>query len=159
MYPPWLSPWGKFLKLASEYRWISKTPRSNDGILMWLGVFLINFKICQCHIQMYFGTFWMVWAPTKVLVTFFSYIFHVKSKWDYSLRILKNKNRNIFGLSATTIGGFWVSLNYPISILSLKYAQNLSAVPHCYIDLFLHNARFVFMSLMYNYNTQLYEKI
>ena len=43
----------------------------------------------------------------------------------YSLQILKNKNlsnvlpqmhwtSNIFGHSATTIGGFWVSLNYPI---------------------------------------------
>ena len=26
---------------------------------------------CQCRIQMYFGTVWMVWAPKKVLVTLF----------------------------------------------------------------------------------------
>ena len=42
IYPPWPLPWGKLLKFASEYRWIYKEPRSNDGILMWLGVFLIN---------------------------------------------------------------------------------------------------------------------
>ena len=42
LHPPWLSPLCKLLKLAVEYRLISKDRRSNDGILMWLGVFLIN---------------------------------------------------------------------------------------------------------------------
>ena len=59
--------------------------------------------------------------------TFFIYISH-KNWMKCSLQILKNKNRlkrhkypspnvlksNIFGPSATTIRGFWVSLIYPI---------------------------------------------
>ena len=43
--PTWLLPLSKLLKLASEYMYISKEPRSNDGILMWLGVFLTNLNI------------------------------------------------------------------------------------------------------------------
>ena len=84
----------------------------------------------QCHIQMYFGTVWMAWVPKKmcskkVLVILLPYIFHVKPK--YSLQILKNKvisresnilpqmhwTSDIFGHSATIIGSFQVSLNYP----------------------------------------------
>ena len=91
------------------------------------------FSIWKHHpIQMYFGTVWMVWAPKKctpkVLMTFFLYIFHVKTKWNIVYEYLKTKifsrdtkalpqmhwTSNIFGYSATIIGGFWVSLNYPI---------------------------------------------
>ena len=64
----------------------------------------------------------------KVLMTFFLYIFHVKTKWNIVYEYLKTKifwrdtnalpqmhwTSNIFGYSATIIGGFWVSLNYPI---------------------------------------------
>ena len=67
-------------------------------------------------------------APKKVLVLFFPYIFHVKTKWNIVYEYLKTKifsgdtnilpqmhwTSNIFGYSATTIRGFWVSLNYPI---------------------------------------------
>ena len=89
----------------------------------------------QCLIQMYFGTVWTVWVPKKmcskkVLVILFPYIFHVKP--NYSLQILKNKvisrdsnilpqmywTSDIFGHSATIIGGFQVSLNY--SFLNFK---------------------------------------
>ena len=66
-------------------------------------------------------------VPNKVLVTFFPYIFHVKTKWKIVYKCLKlffsrDTNillqmhwiSNIFGHSATTIGSFWVSLNYQI---------------------------------------------
>ena len=88
---------------------------------------------CQCCIQMYFGTIWMVWgaqinASKKVLVTLFSYMFHIKTKWDIVYENLQTKicsrdtnillqmhwTSNIFWPSATTIVSFWVSLNYPI---------------------------------------------
>ena len=90
--------------------------------------FGLHHYMVQCHIQMYFGTIWMVWSPKKVLVTLFPYIVHVKSKWNIVCEYLKSKiflkdtnilprmhwTSNIFRSSATTIGGFWVSLNYPI---------------------------------------------
>ena len=64
----------------------------------------------------------------KVLVTLFPYIFHVKTKWNIVYEYLKTKifsrdtnilpqmhwTSNIFGHSATIIGGFRVSLNCPI---------------------------------------------
>ena len=67
-------------------------------------------------------------APKKVLVTLFPYIFLVKPKWNIVYEYLKIKifsrdsnirpqmhwTSNIFGHSATIIGSFWVSLNYPI---------------------------------------------
>ena len=67
-------------------------------------------------------------APKKALVLFFPYIFHIKTKWNIVYKYLKTKifsgdtnifplmhwTSNIFGHSATTIRGFWVSLNYPI---------------------------------------------
>ena len=67
------------------------------------------------------------WAQ-KDFVTFFLYIFHVKTKLNIVYEYLKTKIFprdtnilpqihwiwNIFGYSATNIGGFWVWLNYPI---------------------------------------------
>ena len=66
-------------------------------------------------------------APKKVLVTLFSFIFHIKTEWNVVYKYLKTKivsrdkypspnvlKSNIFGPSATTIRGFWVSLIYPI---------------------------------------------
>ena len=64
----------------------------------------------------------------EVLVTLFPYIFHVKTEWNIVYEYLKTKifsrdtnilpqmhwTSNIFGHSATTIGGFWASLNSPI---------------------------------------------
>ena len=69
------------------------------------------------------------WAQ-KVSATFFSYIFHVKTKWNVIYEYLKTKiflretnilpqmhwTSNIFGHSATTT---WASLNYP-TILNFK---------------------------------------
>ena len=66
-------------------------------------------------------------APKKVLVTLFPYIFHIETKSSTVYENLKTKilsrdtnilpqmhwTSNIFGPSATTIGVFWVSLNYP----------------------------------------------
>ena len=67
-------------------------------------------------------------APKKILVSSFSIYISCKNKMKYSPQIHKNKKffkrhkilpqmhwtSNIFGPSATTIEGFWVSLNYPI---------------------------------------------
>ena len=64
----------------------------------------------------------------KVPVILFPCIFHMKTKWNIVYKYLKTKifsrdtnilpqmhwTSNIFGHSATTIGGFWISLNYPI---------------------------------------------
>ena len=64
-------------------------------------------------------------APKKVLLTLLPYLFHVKAKW---IKYIKTKifsidtntlpkmhwTLNIFGPSVSTIGGFGVSLNYPI---------------------------------------------
>ena len=64
-------------------------------------------------------------APQKVLVT----LFHIKRKWNIIYKYLKNKSlfkrlkyaspnalniKYFWALSATIIGGFWISLNYPI---------------------------------------------
>ena len=81
----------------------------------------------QCHIKMYFGTIWTVWVPKKVLVILFPYIFHTKTKSNIVYKYLKTKifSRetgilpqmhwiSVFRTSATAIGGFGVSLNYPI---------------------------------------------
>ena len=84
------------------------------------------------YYQMYFGTAFLVWAPkkmcTKCFCSFFSYIFHVKTKWNIVYQYLKTKTfsrdkniflqihwiSNLFEHSPTTIGGFGVSLEYPI---------------------------------------------
>ena len=64
----------------------------------------------------------------KVLASFFLYMFHIKTKSNIVSEYLKTKIfsrdtnilpqmlwlSDIFGHSVTTIGGFWVSLNYPI---------------------------------------------
>ena len=89
--------------------------------LIWWGILLF---VCQCHIQMYFGTIWTVWAPKKMYPktcnTFSIYIFHLKPKWNIVYKYLKTKifsrdlnilcqmhwTSNIFGHSATIIGGF-----------------------------------------------------
>ena len=105
----------------------------------------------QCPIQMYFGSIWTVWAaqenvPKKVLVIFFLYIFHVKAKWNIVYQYLKAKifsrdtniipqmhwTLNISGHSATTIGSFWVSLNYPIlNLKKMVYPLNVW-MQHCH---------------------------
>ena len=88
----------------------------------------VLYQPTQCPIQMYFGTSWTLSAPEKVLLTLFLYIFHVKTKWNIVSKYLKTKIfsydtnvlpqmhwiSNIFEHSATTIGGFWVPLNYLI---------------------------------------------
>ena len=52
-------------------------------------------------------------APKKVLVTLFPYIFLLRSKWNIVNEYLKikifSRDTNIFGRSATTIGGFGIS--------------------------------------------------
>ena len=76
----------------------------------------------------------------KILVTLFSYIFHVKTEWNIVWEYLKTKTfsrdtnilpqmhwtSNNFGNSAATIGGFWVLLNYLILNLSKRYVQKTS---------------------------------
>ena len=78
----------------------------------------------QCCIQIHFGTVWTVWAPKKVLVTFFPLIFHVKTEWTIVYEYQKAKifsrdtnnlpqmhwTSNIFRQSTKTIIGFWVSV-------------------------------------------------
>ena len=105
----------------------------------------------QCPIQIYFGSIWTVWAaqenvPKKVLVIFFLYIFHVKAKSNIVYQYLKAKifsrdtniipqmhwTLNISGHSATTIGSFWVSLNYPIlNLKKMVYPLNVW-MQHCH---------------------------
>ena len=100
----------------------------------------------QCCIQMYFGTVWTVWAPKKVLTTLFPYIVHVKTKWNIVYKNLKTKifsrdtnilpqmhwTSNIFGPPATTIGGFWVSLNYPILNFKKTVCPKNVWIRHCW---------------------------
>ena len=65
-------------------------------------------------------------APKKFRVTLFPYIFHVKTKLNIVYEYLKTKifsrdtnflpqiiENQIFEHSATIIGGFLISLNYP----------------------------------------------
>ena len=84
-------------------------------------------------------------APKKVLVTLFPYIFHVKTKWNIVYEYLKTKffsrdtnilpqmhwTSNIFGPSATTIGGFWVSLNYLILNFKKMVCPKNVWIQHC----------------------------
>ena len=94
--------------------------------LIWWGILLF---VCQCHIQMYFGTIWTVWAPKKMYPkscnTFSIYIFHLKPKWNIVYKYLKTKifsrdfpkciKYQIFlGTNLKLLGGFEVSLNYLI---------------------------------------------
>ena len=70
----------------------------------------------QCHIQLYFDTVWTVWPPKKC-------VFHIITKSDMVYEYLKTKifsgdtivlpQMHWTSNTATTIGGFWVSLNYP----------------------------------------------
>ena len=92
-------------------------------------------RIMQCSVQMYFATAWMVWPPQKM--TFSIYIFHVKPKWNIVYEYLKTKifsrdsnilsqmhwTPNIFGHSATIIGGFGLSLKY--TILNFKKMSDM----------------------------------
>ena len=67
-------------------------------------------------------------APKKVLVTLFSFIFHIKTEWNVVYKYLKTKivsrdtnilpqmywNQIFLDLQLQLSGGFWVSLIYPI---------------------------------------------
>ena len=102
-------------------------------------------QIMQCRIQMYFGIVWMVYAPKKILVTLFPYLFHVKPKWNIIYEYLKRKifsrdsnilpqihwTSNISGHSATIIGSFWVSLNYQIPNFKKKVCPKNVWMRHC----------------------------
>ena len=107
----------------------------------------MNNRLYQCRIQMCFGTAWTVWAPKKFLYHFF-HVFHLKTKSNIFYGYLETKIfsgdiffSNIFGPSATTIWGFWVSLNYPTLNLKKKkkrYAQKTSWCGTVYSHLYLH---------------------
>ena len=103
-------------------------------------LFSWNFPRCPVQLVQHPDVFWyrvngmdaLKNAPKKVLVTLFPYIFHVKTNSNIVHEYLKTKifsrdtnilpqmdlTSNIFGHSATTIGGFWISLIY--SILNFK---------------------------------------
>ena len=105
---------------------------------------------CWCRIQMYFGIVWTVWASKKctqkVFVTLFSYLFYPKTKWNIVYENLKTKifsrDTNIIpqkhwtldfsGLSATTIGDFWVSQNYPIINFKKTVCPKTVWMRHCF---------------------------
>ena len=82
---------------------------------------------------MYFGSIWTVWAPQKSSCdTFAIYIFHLKTKWNNSLRKLKNKNilkRHIYpSPNALNIKYFWTLIYknwvfWGITKLSNPYLQ------------------------------------
>ena len=84
-------------------------------------------------------------GPEKVLVTFFRYKFHVKTKWNIVYEYLKTRifprdtnilpqmhwTSNFFGHSPATHGGFWVSLNYPILSFKKKVCPKNVWMRHC----------------------------
>ena len=88
-------------------------------------------------------------ASKKVLVTLFCYIFHEKTEWNIVYKYLKTKTcsrdtnilpqvhwtPNNFRNSATTIGGFWVSLNYPLLNFKKLVCPKNIWMQHC-LDLF-----------------------
>ena len=108
--------------------WLQRSISFSFFIIFWVYIYFKMQCRMQCCIQMYFGTIWMVWVPKKVLATLFPDIFHVKTKWNIVYKFLKTKifsrhknilsqmhwKSNIFGHSASTNGGFWVPINYPI---------------------------------------------
>ena len=85
-------------------------------------------------------------VPKKVLVTRFPYIFHVKPKWNIAYKYLKTKifsrdsnilpqmhwTSNIFEHSATVIGVFWLSLNYPIIHFKKTVCPKNVWMRHCH---------------------------
>ena len=101
----------------------------NFEIYLWIE---INWIICSAASRCISVPFEWYGRPKKWtqkgLVTLFRYIFHVKTKWNivykYFFKKIFSRNANIlpqkhltlniFGHSLTTIGSFWVSLNYPI---------------------------------------------
>ena len=80
----------------------------------------------------------------------FPCMFHVKSKWNIVYIYLKNKNfsrdsnilpqmhwtSDIFGHSATIIGGLGVSLNYPILNFKKTVCPNNVRMRHCRKNVF-----------------------
>ena len=85
----------------------------------------------------------------KVFVTVFPFIFHIKTEWNIVYEYSKTKTfqetqtsfpkciEHQIILETTTIGGFWVSLNYPIlnfkkTVMSKKlfnYERVISLLP------------------------------
>ena len=79
-------------------------------------------------------------VPKKVPVTTFPYIFYVNPKWNIVYEYLKTKifsrdsdillqmhwTSNIFDTQLQLLGGFWVSLNYPIlNFKKMVYPKNI----------------------------------
>ena len=97
----------------------------------------------------------------------FPCMFHVKPKWNIVYIYLKNKNfsrdsnilpqmhwtSDIFGHSATIIGGFGVSLNYPILNLKKTVCPKNVWMRHCRKKVF-HKR---FSSILYKNKKQLFE--
>ena len=89
--------------------------------------------------------------PKNSWKTFFPYIFHVyisrKTEWNIVYKYLKTKTfsrdtnilpqmpwtSNNFGNSATTIWGFWVTLNYPILNFKKTVCPKNIWMRHCFL--------------------------
>ena len=119
------------------------------NILLALGINgpSVNKSFHRC-IQMYFGTVWMVWVPKKMhpksSCNLFS-TFHIKTirnivceylktkifSWDTNILPQMHWKSNIFGHSATTTRGFWVSLNYPILNSEKTLRPKIVWMQHC----------------------------
>ena len=100
-------------------------------------------------------------TPEKVLATLFPYTFHAKTKLNIVYENLKRKifsrdtnillqmhwTSNSFGLSVATIGGFWVSLNYPIPNFNGTSKKRL--MRHWYATFIFNNYRSFVNSLLH----------
>ena len=100
-------------------------------------------------------------TPEKVLAKLFPYTFHVKIKLNIVYENLKRKifsrdtnilpqmhwTSNSFGHSSATIGGFWVSLNYPI--LNFSGMSKKRLMQHWYATFIFNNYRSFVNSLLH----------
>ena len=84
----------------------------------WLTISLLKTNHPQSlflsHTQMYLGTNWIIWALRKMCPTSSTNTWKQKYFQETNVLPYMHWTSNIFGHSATTIDGFWVSLNYPI---------------------------------------------
>ena len=95
----------------------------------------------QFCIPMYFGNVWTVWAPKKVLITLFQYLFHVKTEWNISTNDRRNRHKYpspntliikyFWALSYNHCGEYGVSLIYPILNFKKSVCPKSIWMQHC----------------------------
>ena len=114
---------------------------------LWLYVIIVLSAASRCILVPFEWYGHPKMCTQKALVTLFLFIFHVKSKWNIVCEYLKTKifsrdtvifpemhwTSNIFRPSATTIGGFGVSLIYPILNLKKTVCPKKVWMRHWYV--------------------------